>query len=172
MDRYDGSADSYDRRYKSIQESKFEIIENFLEERDRILEVGCGSGFFLDDLLEYCEFLVGLDFSSEMIERSRSRTSGASFVLADADYLPFREGAFDLVVSLTLLQNIPNPKNTLVEMGRVICSEGKIILTSLGKKHSVEDLRNFVISANLRPLEVTSIPDSEDVLCIAERKGK
>lgn len=168
--KYGGSASVYERRYRDVQRRKFEFIAEFLESQKRILEVGCGSGFFLDNFNEESEIFVGVDFSLPMLERVRERDNDVYLILADADYLPFKKNTFDIVISLTLLQNMPDPGFTIIEMKRVLRDDGIMIMTTLEKKHSVSDLEDLVQSAGLTPVKIGSIPGSEDIFCVAEEK--
>lgn len=166
MKRYNSSAEFYNRRYQKIQKNKFQSVLEELNEADRVLDVGCGTGLFLGEVIKKSEFVVGTDFSFEMLAKAKKQTNFASLVLADADNLPFQDGIFDAVVSLTLLQNMPDPTHTVREMSRVIKPQGKLILTSLRKKHSVDEIEELVSSANLKSLRVGRIPDSEDILYV------
>lgn len=165
--RYDATAEIYDRRYRDIQRRKFQAILEDLGEAQRILDVGCGTGLFIDELAREKQRIVGVDFSSEMLKVAKERTENLNLISADADKLPFRDESFDAVMSLTLLQNMPNPERTVVEMARVTEGGGVIAITSLRHKHSVEKLESWAISANLKPLRTEEIPDSEDVLLVA-----
>lgn len=169
--RYNSSVESYERRYQEIQRKKFQSVLEELDEADSVLDVGCGTGLFLDEIIEKGKFVVGTDFSFKMLAKAEKQTNFASLVLADADNLPFQDGIFDAVVSLTLLQNMPDPTRTVREMSRVIKPEGKLVLTSLRKKHSVEEIEELMSSTNLKSLRVGRIPDSEDILWVGRSKG-
>ena len=166
--RYDETAKLYDERYAEIQKEKYELVVNQLREGGKILDLGCGTGMFLPELLKRGELVVGVDVSPEMLKIAQRRGEGANLILADADHLPFTDGCFDAVVSVTLLQNMPDPAATTKEIARVTKSGGKVILTTLKRKHAPEELRGWVRSAGLRPLETLEMR-GEDVLCVAER---
>lgn len=170
-DRYDSTAEFYDRRYREIQKRKFQALRSHLREAGRVLDVGCGTGLFLDEISEPGRSVVGVDFSADMLEEARENSTDAYLVSADADNLPFRDKSFDAVISLTLLQNMPEPRRTIREMARVVEPGGKIIATGLKKKHSGEEIENWMLSVNLKPLSAGKIPDSEDVLCVGRREG-
>ena len=168
--RYDSTADSYDSRYENIQEKKVEAIKEYLKGSTRILDVGCGTGSLLEEVSSDKELAVGVDFSIEMLRRARERLGDAKLILADADNLPFQDGTFDLVVSLTLLQNVPEPSKTIREMARVVETGGLILVTSLEKKHKPHEIEEWMDSAGLKPLRAEGIPNSEDVLCVGRNE--
>lgn len=165
--RYDLTAYMYDRRYREIQREKYEIVLTNVTRVDRILDLGCGTGMLLGPLGERARLVVGVDMSAKMLRVAKKRATGASLVLADADHLPFADSSFDIVVSVTLLQNMPNPGKTVRELARVLRSNGKAIITSLKHKHSPEQLTAWATAANLEPLKVGEISGSEDVVCVA-----
>jgi SAM-dependent methyltransferase len=87
-----------------------------LSTRERILDVGCGTGEFTRVLREEsAATVVGLDVDRSLL--SRVETDGR--VLGDATRLPFREGAFDLVVCQALLVNLPDPAAGIRDFARV-----------------------------------------------------
>jgi len=167
--RYDLTAYMYDRRYEEIQREKYEAVLTNVARVDRILDLGCGTGMLLGPLGERARLVVGVDMSAEMLRTAKKRATGALLVLADADHLPFADGSFDTVVSVTLLQNMPDPSKTMREAARVLRSNGKVIVTSLKHKHSQGQLAAWATAAELEPLKVGEIPGSEDVICVARR---
>jgi len=167
--RYDSTAYMYDRRYGEIQREKYEIVLANVTRVDRILDLGCGTGMLLGPLGERARLVVGVDMSAEMLQTAKKLATGVPLVLADADHLPFANGSFDTIVSVTLLQNMPNPGKTLRETARVLRSNGKAIITSLKHKHSQEQLAAWATAADLEPLKVGEILGSEDVICVARR---
>lgn len=168
--RYDSTAGIYDNRYEKIQERKFRAIESYIDEARKVLDVGCGTGLFLNKLIAPERLLVGVDFSTPMLEEAMKRTEEPILISADADHLPFSDKSFDLVLSFTLVQNMPDPKLTIREMKRVTELGGKLIVTGLKKKHSPEEIEEFMISAGLKKIRAMNIPGSEDFLCVGKRE--
>ena len=167
--RYDLTAYMYDRRYREIQREKYETVLANVTSVDRVLDLGCGTGMLLSPLEKKARLVVGVDMSAEMLREAKKRATGTPLVLADADHLPFADGSFDMVVSVTLLQNMPDPGKTVRELARVLRSDGKAIITSLKHKHSPEQLKAWAAAADLEPLKVWEISSSEDVICVARR---
>src|SRR5438045_7908800 len=72
----------------------------------RILDAGCGDGNVLLELERYGgerRFLAGIDLLPERVERARTLLPSADIREADAQAIPFPDGAFDLVLAFTLL---------------------------------------------------------------------
>ncbi|PIU14235.1 MAG: hypothetical protein COT21_00940 [Hadesarchaea archaeon CG08_land_8_20_14_0_20_51_8] len=166
--RYDLTADIYDERYTRIQRKKYEVVKKYLPKHiARILDLGCGTGMFLEELAGRGEIVTGVDSSVEMLSIAQKRACGASLVCADADHLPFKDRSFDVVVSVTLLQNVPEPVATMKEIARVLKPGAIAIVTSLKRKHSPEKLTDWASSAGLKSIIVEEISDGEDVICVA-----
>jgi SAM-dependent methyltransferase len=64
----------------------------------RALDVGCGTGLSSIALLDLAREVVGIDASLPMLRRA-SRAHGVRYVASGAEALPFRDGAFDLLVA-------------------------------------------------------------------------
>ena len=71
------------------------------------LDVGCGEGRFCRMLNARGVEAVGVDPTSALIAVARTRDTCGSYVEGIAERLPFRERAFDLVVSYLSLIDIP-----------------------------------------------------------------
>lgn len=86
----------------------------------RLLEVGCGTGIFLDVLHSAGFDVTGLDAAPAMLEAARQRLGAkADLHLGDAGHLPFDDKEFDFCVLLTVLEFCPDPGAVLAEAGRV-----------------------------------------------------
>lgn len=166
--RYDETAGFYDRRYEEIQRTKYCVVmKNLPGGRKRILDLGCGTGMFLEELSSRAEFVVGVDASPGMLRVAKGRAREAALVRADADALPFADGSFDAVVSVTLLQNLPSPSTTVREVARVLRLGGVAVFTVLRHKHRKEEVEGWVKQAGMKVIGSGEIEGSEDIFCVA-----
>lgn len=96
-----------------------------------VLDVGCGTGMLSERLLgafPSCR-LAGVDLSPAMVERARARLAGRAEVReADAERLPFHDGAFDLVVCNDSFHHYPDPDRAAFQMWRVLRKGGALVL--------------------------------------------
>lgn len=97
-----------------------------------LLDVGCGTGTLLDALAAEapdCR-IAGIDLSYAMASAARARLPRhAQLFTADAEMLPFRAAAFDVVVSSSSFHFWPDPVTALRECRRVLRPEGRLVLT-------------------------------------------
>jgi ubiquinone/menaquinone biosynthesis C-methylase UbiE len=101
----------------------------------RILEVGCSVGFNCLALAErYPQATtVGIEPDRQATALGNtmaagSRRSNAHFVVAAGENLPFRDGAFDLIVCHTVIEHVANVSRVVAEMARVLSRGGAIHL--------------------------------------------
>jgi ubiquinone/menaquinone biosynthesis C-methylase UbiE len=93
--------------------------------RGRTLDLGCGTGRSLP-LFPQEARVVGLDPSLEPLRRARKRAPQVPLVRASAQALPFRDGAFDTVVSSLVFCSLPDPAHALGEVRRVLRTGGRL----------------------------------------------
>ncbi len=98
-----------------------------------VLDVGCGEGAFLAFLQEGRTIDAwGTDLSSPAIELAARRLPGATWVIANADRrLPFAEGSFDRITSLTARRN---PE----EFDRLLAPDGRLVIALPGPDDLIE----------------------------------
>lgn len=94
----------------------------------RVLEVGCGTGAILSDLLASTTAQVtGIDLAFDRLVFARSIASGAHLAAADGLRLPFPPGAFDIALCHFYLLWVAQQVQALREMARVTRSGGYVI---------------------------------------------
>lgn len=97
----------------------------------KILDVGCGAGFFSILLAKEGYKVVGTDLTKEMIEQSKilAEEEGADcrFLVMDAEKLEFQAGSFDVVISRNLTWTLPNAKKAYREWFRVLKKGGVLL---------------------------------------------
>jgi arsenite methyltransferase len=101
---------------------------------ERILDVGCGPGFYADELLEQVGpegAVVGIDSSPQMLDmaaRRCERHGNASFHEATATSLPVADASFDAAVSVQVLEYVSDLDTALAEMHRALRPGGRVVI--------------------------------------------
>ena len=134
-------------RWKPVAES---LIEHFgLTENSSVLDVGCGKGFLLYEMKQILPDLTiaGFDISEHGLSQSREEIRDKLFHHKAEDSYPYREDAFDLVISLGCLHNLRvfELETALKEIERV---GKKGYLMVLNKKLLSNSLCNEIVFFN------------------------
>ena len=100
-----------------------------------VLDAGCGGGGMPLSLAEHASYVVGIDpldrFRDAGITLGRERhTTNLHFALADGMALPFRGGAFDLVLSHAVIEHVSDAPLYLRECRRVLKPGGRCYLST------------------------------------------
>jgi len=105
---------------EEMRDEALEMVD--IEGGDRVLDVGCGTGFATEGLLRHTDDVHGLDQSMHQMEKAFEKfgkRDRVRFYRGDAERLPFRANAFDLVWSSGSIEYWPNPVDALAEFRRV-----------------------------------------------------
>jgi SAM-dependent methyltransferase len=102
-----------------IRDAVAHFVADHNLEQARTLEVGSGGGQLQDVVADY----TGID-----IAPTAARFYHKPFVVGTATAMPFKDGEFDALWSIWVLEHIPNPETALNEIRRVVKSGGLIFL--------------------------------------------
>lgn len=91
----------------------------------RLLDVGCGTGGFVEEAARRGWRAVGLEVAEEPALETRKRT-GRPVLVADALRLPVRAGALDALVLVNVLDHLPDPAAALAEARRALRAGGRL----------------------------------------------
>ena len=136
MNYYNGIAKGYNSLYMAEQMKKFENTRNLIGNYKLALDLGCGTGF----ITEHLNNIIGVDSSVEMLKLC---PDNLKIVCADISKLPFKNGIFDLVYSLTTLQDVDDVNAAILEIKRVIKPNGRIVLSVLNKS-KINEIRKIL----------------------------
>jgi ubiquinone/menaquinone biosynthesis C-methylase UbiE len=138
---HDAAARGYDAKWSiSFDERCISYVRERAERMlprpryGRVLEVGCGTGFFLLNLWQagFVEQANACDISPGMLDacgRSAAQLGCAvELRTGDAEGLPYRDGSFDLVVGHAFLHHLPDPAGAMAEFFRVLVPGGAVFL--------------------------------------------
>ena len=98
----------------------------------RFLDLGCGAGMLARAMHDRFSVCVGADvgFRWLVVARRGLEEAGlpANLICCCADHLPFADGAFDTVASVSLLEHVANAPAVLGECARVLAPAGRVFV--------------------------------------------
>jgi ABC-2 type transport system ATP-binding protein len=98
----------------------------------RVVEFGCGTGFYTDVLARKSDTLLATDISSGMLElaKRRVKAENVTFQVEDCQHTSLPNGMFDAAF-ISLVIHFTEPGRTVVEMHRILRSGGTLIIANL-----------------------------------------
>lgn len=110
--------------------------------RLKILDVGCGAGFFSILLAKEGHEVFGIDLTPEMIENAiqlaEEENADCCFQVMDAENPMFADETFDVVISRNLTWTLPNAEHAYGEWMRVLKTGG--VLLNFDANYGKEDV--------------------------------
>lgn len=136
---YDSIADIYDHHYDHYRGRSYHThisrqLMRPLPRGGRLLDIGCGTGLFVEKFVKNGGTAIGLDISGKMISRAYHRCPTSEFILGTGEKIPFRDNSFEAVASLLAFSYVKDPHAMLTESYRVLKPGGVISICTLGKK--------------------------------------
>lgn len=103
-----------------------------VKDSDFILDVGCGNGVYEKILApgNPSTKIIAMDISKEKAKAWKIIWDNVYFVIADAQNLPFKDGVFDKIFSIEVLEHLPDDRSALNDIYRVLKPSGTFILTT------------------------------------------
>ncbi len=138
---------------------------------ERILDVGCGTGFHLETLVTAGASPVGMDFSEGMLQKAHERVPSVPLIRADLhETFPVPSASFDAVLCALVSEHLRDLRPICREMRRVLRDGGRMVFSAFhpdmaeagteanfrvdaveyrlgAERHSLEDYRTAVTDA-------------------------
>ncbi len=142
---YDEFADVYEVKHGVKCAGQAHNFKNYYEPflydalpaNSRILELGCGTGFYTRWMLDHGHTVVAMDISSQIIAQAKQRCPDAVFVQGDCekpgDVLPETEIAegFDVVIGINTFSYYPNKQESISRYKALLRRPGRIVLIDM-----------------------------------------
>jgi ubiquinone/menaquinone biosynthesis C-methylase UbiE len=138
----------YDGRWRSVAR---DVIAHYaLKTGMRMLDVGCGKGFLVKDLMLECPGIeaFGLDISQYAITHAPPELTGRLHI-GTAERLPFPDRSFDCVLSLNTVHNFPRARaiKVLAEIERVSRGKSFVVVDSYRTPEQKDIFESWVLTA-------------------------
>ena len=110
----------------------------------RILDVGCGAGFFSILLAKAGHQVTGIDLTPDMIKNARilakEENADCELLVMDAENPEFPDGSFDMIISRNLTWTLPHVRHAYGEWIRVLKKGG--VLLNFDANYGITDFSN------------------------------
>ena len=118
-----------------------------------LLDVGCANGRASFPLVAFNAAVIGFDISKKLVQQAieRARAEGwhakTTFLVADADALPFRERSFEAVLTYGVLHHLPDPGRACENLQRIL-KDGGIHFASENNKTIFRRIFDLLMRVN------------------------
>ncbi len=101
-----------------------------LSPEGRLLDVGCGDGSLNLLLQGKVRLVVGVDRTLSACREASAKGFRVQCADLNARHLPYRDGVFDAVTCLDVIEHVLDPRHLLRELARVLRPRGILVLTT------------------------------------------
>ena len=115
-----------------MRERKTRLLELLAGVEGKVLDIGCGPGIMVADILDLgCRFW-GVDGSPRMIDQCLKQfgdSPDARFDVMNAEALRFPDDSFDAVTCVGVIDRVTRPEQAIAEMARVLKPNGRLLIS-------------------------------------------
>lgn len=124
------------KNYFEASRLKFynEVLQFIPRSYKKILDIGCGNGYFLSKIAErdknHGGNMIGVDYAESGFENGRKLLPETQFVKSVAEKMPFSDEEFDVIIMMETLEHLERWKEALDEAYRILSKGGCFIVTA------------------------------------------
>ena len=138
------NATMYDNKHDFVAEYGKGLLEYIPQnEKQSILDLGCGTGTLTVQLNNLAKTVIGVDQSESMIKKAQEQYPNIEFRVCDALALPF-ESQFDVVFSNAVFHWIKDHENLLDNIHKVLKPKG-LLVCEFGASGNIATIENAFI---------------------------
>jgi len=118
-------------RYYKERRWEYSLASEYITKTDRVLEIGCGRGYFLKSIEGMCADAVGLEFNSSAISNKVT-----SFNIFDKKVEGLScDNNFDIIFCFQVLEHLPDVNSFIIKCLSLLDSGGLLVLSTPNSKY-------------------------------------
>ena len=162
IDYWEGLLKNLPELYKKSLEREEDYLINNIKKDSNVLEIGCGGGRNLKQLLPITKNLVGIDHDKTAVDLAKKKfkdISEVKILLENAKKLRFKDNSFDYVICMITFANFGQDKfKILKEMKRVVKKDGFILISVFSENAFEERMKAYkYYKAPIKEIKGTTI---------------
>jgi 2-polyprenyl-3-methyl-5-hydroxy-6-metoxy-1,4-benzoquinol methylase len=116
----------------SIERKHDFFLQNLPRRRERVLDVGCGTGLLARELAKHFRSVVGIDLSDPMLAIARAKRAAPNIEYRQADAATAEiDGPFDAIVSHTTFHHIGDVAGTIARLKPMLTPQGRFLIVDI-----------------------------------------
>ncbi|NOX18743.1 MAG: methyltransferase domain-containing protein [Chlorobi bacterium] len=131
---YDNIAARYEERFVKEKYAGIIFEINAVIESNnftRILEIGCGTGYWLRNVSKRKVVKTGIDFSLAMLSAAKQKDGTSLFVCANALALPVKDNSFEVIFLINALHQISDWRAVFSTAKKILSEKGKLMIVGI-----------------------------------------
>lgn len=166
FDKISGDYHKYRQPKRLVVKRLQALIAEFGKQNSTILDIGCGTGSYLNELKSIKPMnKVGIDLSLDMLNQGRSIKEESLLVQADFNAsFPFGDKSFDLIIAVDCLHFSKNLSLILNEVRRVLKRNG-IFIAAL---HTPDDIKRQTLSKYFPQAELLDLHEANRLMVLCD----
>ena len=150
------NAEKYSETCGRVTEHGVKLIEILKDiECNRVLDLGCGTGILTNEISKFVHEVIGVDLSSNMIEKAKETFPNLKFTVMDACALPW-ENFFDIVFSNAVFHFIQSQDILLKNIHKVLTKNGMLVC-EFGASGNIDNLLYAIAQACQKRRKIYSL---------------
>jgi SAM-dependent methyltransferase len=124
------AAESNAQHKRATASLYLQIIERQIRAGGRVLEVGCGSGEFLEKAASRGFDVTGIEYADAAVKRANARLGRAAVKCGSIETLPLEPSAYDAVVCFDVIEHVRSPQEFLERVHRCLRPGGLLVVAT------------------------------------------
>jgi SAM-dependent methyltransferase len=128
----------------SIERRHDFFLKNLPQRRERVLDVGCGTGLLAQELAKHFRSVVGIDLSAPMLAIARAKRAAPNIEYRQADASTAEmDGPFDAIVSHTTFHHIGDVAGTVTRLKSQLAPHGRFLIVDVVERGPLSGYRPY-----------------------------